>query len=345
MDGHEFNADDLPSNEFKNIFEEKIQIDELKSHCESSDDKFGDIEEWVTKYNPNIILSYNIINKTCTSKNNNAKCCRYINYYIDHIIDIINSSHLRKEYKERLSELIENLWEGRLNSSSSYNCTREKQAYSTVERCILKQIYDFLEDKETIQNTITDTSKTIGKYNEYLKDKFCSIYKNNKYTIEKKYINIHNDSDETKSVQYNKLPLSYEFLNSMTSKKNNNFTVSISNEKPIFLISDGGQKQLKALGSSQHQSFSPQEDSKSGREETYASNFSLLHISSIIVSTFLGVIFICSILCKFSPLGNKLHNQIIKNKITENMNEEEIQEYLENSQHNQYQVAYNSVPY
>ncbi|SBT01168.1 PIR Superfamily Protein, partial [Plasmodium ovale curtisi] len=233
----------------------------------------------------------------------------------------------------------------RLNSSSSYNCTREKQAYSTVERCILKQIYDFLEDKETIQNTITDTSKTIGKYNEYLKDKFCSIYKNNKYTIEKKYINIHNDSDETKSVQYNKLPLSYEFLNSMTSKKNNNFTVSISNEKPIFLISDGGQKQLKALGSSQHQSFSPQEDSKSGREETYASNFSLLHISSIIVSTFLGVIFICSILCKFSPLGNKLHNQIIKNKITENMNEEEIQEYLENSQHNQYQVAYNSVPY
>lgn len=185
-----------------------------------------------------------------------------------------------------------------MNSSSSYNCTREKQAYSTVERCILKQIYDFLEDNDTLRKTISDTSNTIQKYDEYLKEKWCSIYKNKKSSIEQKYIIISNDSGDTKCVQYDHLPLSYEFLNSIISNTSKKFTVSFSNVKPISCSSDLYQEELKELGSSPHQSFPLQNASKSGGEEPSVSNFSLLHKISILGSTFLGVIFICFILCK-----------------------------------------------
>ncbi|SBT55355.1 hypothetical protein POVWA1_069440 [Plasmodium ovale wallikeri] len=159
------NVDELPSNKHKDELIKKTNFTELEKEGAFDNNEANGIP-LLSKLNPMLRLGYYQIKKTC-SKDNDPKCCRDINYYLDLVTAFIKKSNYDEEGKKELIDYIEEYWE-EIFEKGDYVCTRELDEELVRKRCILKQLHDYCDDK----NDIADKE---GEYITYLKKKWLKI--------------------------------------------------------------------------------------------------------------------------------------------------------------------------
>ncbi|GAW83995.1 variable surface protein [Plasmodium gonderi] len=198
-----FNTDNLPSNKFKKELLEKANLDKLKSLISAATIDNSDVYEWIDSFNSDV------------------------NYYLDLVSATIYLSNLVNSDKKNSTDIIEDYWQPQLNKYG-YKCDRNRDSYSTIKRCILKQVRAFLDDKYYLKKILIQNLQKKNPYDEYLKDKWNKILQRTKSTFENRSIRI-TISGINKSIKYDELPLKYNFLkaNFSNTEKNNNLEILI----------------------------------------------------------------------------------------------------------------------
>lgn len=177
--------------------------------------------------NLNLMLGYHNIKKIC-SKNSDPKCCRDINYYLDLVTIFIKKSKLDEEEKKDLLKYVEDYWNDKLEKRGDYTCLRELNEDSIRKRCILKQLYDYCDDK----GEIADKEE---EYNTYLEKKWLKII--DYTTSTEDYLHFKIDGwNKNQLFNYKDFLLKPQDSCSPDYKNVNLSHITLSNEKPVHEI-------------------------------------------------------------------------------------------------------------
>ncbi|SBT02702.1 PIR Superfamily Protein [Plasmodium ovale curtisi] len=214
--------DKLPSNKLTGKLLQGVNFSDLEKDG-ALDEKQADATSLITQFNQKVMVNFHHTKKSSCA-DGDLKCCRDLNYYLDLIRAIIKFSKSADDYKEGLVLLVENSWNSRFGKSD-YNCQRELDDESVRKRSILKQLYDYCDDKKHIV-------KEELKYNAYLNTKWDKIISytnsNNKYLYYNiKYKNIN------KKVNYKDLLLNTADFLFINCKDLKNYDITFSGEKTI----------------------------------------------------------------------------------------------------------------
>ncbi|SBT55145.1 PIR Superfamily Protein [Plasmodium ovale wallikeri] len=180
------NEDEFPSNINKKFFCEKNDIGELYNIYRVRNG-YEDYDSWLENFKNNLEEIYSKIKVNCLH-NNYQKCCIYANHFLDYIVGIIKKSQLDISDQNKLIKEIEDKLKQIFISNVEHNCTRKNDLYSTHKRCILKQLRDLFDDK----NSIGDET---SQYGRYLEDKWNQILKYTNEKDDKLYFKIKNIID------------------------------------------------------------------------------------------------------------------------------------------------------
>ncbi|SBT83126.1 PIR protein [Plasmodium ovale] len=330
----DFTEDNLASNKYKRNLDSSSNIKELENLCTKNPSNQGDIENFLSKFNPNVYATYSTIRRDCVSEINNPKCCREVNYYLDLVNSFINSANIIKNEKELLVEIIEGYWKDYIDNFSNYTCKREKGVYSVEKRCILKQICDLYDDK-------TYFELNSSQYNKLVTKKWEKILNYSNHENKELYFKI-NFKTINKSGKYKELLLNPKEIIDVDCKNIDITHISISTEEPNKSSNplNGDLQTLGGHDSDQHY----QEDSE-GAVDTETSYTPWMSIFTSLSGSISGIL-IFSFLYKFSPLVSLIQSyKRNKKRIGKNMNKEETTELLESEEINKYYISYNSMSY
>ncbi|SBT84529.1 PIR protein [Plasmodium ovale] len=180
--------------------------------------------------NLNLVLKLNYyrIKRSCSIKSD-SKCCRDINYYLDLVTAFIKKSNYDNTDKQGLIDFVETYWKDTFEKRD-YDCKRDLDEEAVRKRSILKQLYDYCDDKNYIE-------KKELQYNEYLNTKWDKIISytnsNHKYLYYNiKYENIN------KKVNYKDLLLNTADFPFINCKDLKNYDITFSDVKTINEIPD-----------------------------------------------------------------------------------------------------------
>ncbi|SCA81957.1 VIR protein [Plasmodium vivax] len=192
--------------------------------------------EYINNIGSTLYMNYYTTVRSSCKNNQNNKCCRDINYYLDLIIGIIRSSKLKEPDKISFINQVENHWNNKFVRVTGYNCKREEEKegnYSKEKRSILKQLYDVCKDKD-----MTHFNPVL--YDEHLKNKWTVIINSNSYISGDLSFNINGES-LTKNGKYKDFLLNYEDFNCTGYDNINLSHILVENEaleqKPLVEVS------------------------------------------------------------------------------------------------------------
>ncbi|SBS89209.1 PIR Superfamily Protein [Plasmodium ovale curtisi] len=222
-------VDELPSNKLKDKLLQGVKFSDLEKEG-ALNENLADANSLLTKFNQTVTVNFHQA-KRFSCADGDLKCCRDINYYLDLIRALIEFSVSSKDYKEGLVELVKDAWENRFGKHD-YNCHRMSDKESVRKRCILKQLYDYCDDKNVI-------SGKEGEYYKYLEEKWNKIID---YTTSANE-NVHFKIDGWRNNElfdYKEFLLKPEGDCSAEYKKVILSHISLSNGKPTSEISKSG---------------------------------------------------------------------------------------------------------
>ncbi|SBS93665.1 PIR Superfamily Protein [Plasmodium ovale curtisi] len=335
--------DKLPSNRYKNKFLNNIEIKELEKTCKSDDTKHNCLAEALNLCSK-LYFNYHAIRRKCYEDSNNPRCCIDVNYYIDYIVAIIKSAQFNDSTKLENIQEVENFWRDKFVKTHKYKCKREENTYSVYKRCVLKQLHDFYEDKSYLDENSSEQNDKYKQYDQYFREKWCEILKNEKMNSEDLNITI-NQSSIKEIVKSNNLPLSSELLRAfnINPRENINITFSIEPAKTDRAnLRFDGQTTVSEIRHSMHATDAklPLE-----KETEVKKKFYIPRTIVIVPSIFFAIFIICSMFYKFSPIGSWIHTRISKNKKIEQPINYEKTQIFEESEDNQYYIGYDSSPH
>ncbi|SBT00814.1 hypothetical protein POVCU1_062520 [Plasmodium ovale curtisi] len=227
METSNLNIDGLPSNKLKDELLKDSNFAEVKKEG-ALDEKEANGIPLLTQFNQKVTMNYHHCKKN-RSSNGDLKCCRDINYYLDLIMALIKFSNSTEVHKESLIHLVEDNWKSRFGKTD-YDCERKLDEESIRKRCILKQLYDYCDDRNHIEREEL-------QYNAYLNTKWEKIFSytnsNNKYL----YYNI-TYKNNNKKVNYKDLLLNTADLTFINCVDLKNHDITFSDTKTINEVED-----------------------------------------------------------------------------------------------------------
>ncbi|SBT84527.1 PIR protein [Plasmodium ovale] len=357
------NVDELPSNKHKDELIKKTNFTELEKEGAFDNHEANGIP-LLNQLNPMLKLGYHKIKRTC-SKDSDPKCCRDINYYLDLVTAFIKKSNYDKEGKKGLINYIEEYWK-EIFGKRDYVCTRELDEESVRKRCILKQLYDYCDDK----NDIADKE---GEYNTYLEKKWLKIIGYTTSTEDDLYFKIEG-WNTNQLFNFKDFLLKPQDACSPDYKNVTLSHISLFNEKPVHKVLGERAKASKnadegrGRGGREQQVPLPPSDEDPIRSEgvrltTGLEGETLDHVAKLgpeereVKSSLplwetplsagfsvAGSIFFFFFLYKFSPIGPWINTLIKKDsKGARGMNEDESLLFLNHPEYKDHCISYNSV--
>ncbi|SBT58399.1 PIR Superfamily Protein [Plasmodium ovale wallikeri] len=174
----------LPSIYFTNKLYNNTNIQELNENKEKTQ-TYQQVLTNINELNSSFNKCYEEIKGECFQYKEEFRCCRDINYHIDIVKGIIKSFKLEEIEKNDLITKVEDNLKQKLSGYGTHVCERKEDLDSIRKRCIIKQLHDFVQDKDIIQNYSNDYNKyLVKKWNEIIK------YTNGNDDV---YIKIEND--------------------------------------------------------------------------------------------------------------------------------------------------------
>ncbi|SBT82966.1 PIR protein [Plasmodium ovale] len=347
------NIDRLPSNKLKDELLKDTNFTEVEKNG-ALDEKPANGISLLTIFNQKAIINFHHSKKSCSVKSD-LKCCRDINYYLDLIRALINFSDSSEDHKVALKQLVKNAWEGRLGKSG-YNCQNTSDEESVRKRSILKQLHDYCDDKNDIDGKEEE-------YKNYLKEKWNRIISYTTSANDNIYFKIE-DWNNNQSVKYIDFLLKPQIECSSNYNRIELSHISVSNENPTTEVARGvavrnGDEDRGATADEQansgpgegarlttssegytthHVVIEPRLEEKEGEmgsslRETLSAGFSVV-----------GAVFFLFFLYKFSPVGPWI-STLIKKKPGEKRgtSDDESFLFLNNPEHNNHYISYNSI--
>ncbi|SBT55269.1 PIR Superfamily Protein [Plasmodium ovale wallikeri] len=315
------NEDDSPSNEDIRTFTNKIELYYSNS---------------ILPENTSIVKEKFI--KMCQKNNvtngisDEIKYCRDMNYYLDLVTGIIKSSKkIPNNLKDKAVANVEQNWEKVPNGKITGKCTREANVDSLHKRCILKQLYDLVEDKDFIKGFPVD-------YKKYLNEKWDKIIEYANILYGNLYIKIENDSMGIIG-PYSYILNSIDYICDAGLPKLSLDDITISTDIDS-LINTISLEKISANDSNRECYNKTYIDMLKKKTSDIQRVNNLLSIGIALLGFTLILIF----LYNFSPLGSLLRRFAKKKiEIDENMSEEEMSELYDNSENERQYISYNSV--
>ncbi|SBT54116.1 PIR Superfamily Protein [Plasmodium ovale wallikeri] len=336
------NEGELPSNRYRNDILKSLKINELENICKSHN--VGDeCIERIRALRSELYMKYHAIRSQCYNESNDPKCCREVNYCIDNIISIIQSSKYNDSDKKDYIDMVEGDWKSIFEKSHQYVCTRERDAYSIYKRCILSQLYDFNDDKEYLEHKAIESPDIYQLYDEYLNEKWSKILKYEKANNED--INITIDRTPVKQkVKCNNLPLKHHMLKSIITNKVENIKLTVSSESISHLQLDTYSEAERGVSRVSHSTGSEETDPLIEIKQADETNSASTRILVTAIPMLLGSFFFLLMLYKFSPLGSLVKNRVKKGgKIQKTLDYEKTE--LVEPEDNQYYIGYDTSSY
>ncbi|SBT56600.1 PIR Superfamily Protein [Plasmodium ovale wallikeri] len=325
--------DRLPSNKYVNDLLKRTEFNKLEG-----DGAFNEVHTnnltWLHSFNPMLKLGYNDISKKC-STNNDKKCCRDVNYYLDLVIGYVKSSNLEDDNEEELIEYVNNEWKTIFQNRTLDDCNREENIESVRKRCVLKQLYDYCDDKNFIKNKETE-------YKELLRKKWGKIIS---YTIsndEDFYFNISGRNGK-ESFAYKDFLLDPEEFNCDNYETVLLSHISLSDKKLTNEVADGYESLPTPARGDTHQDHSPDTESgmKTEIEEPATSFMEPVLSAGLSLS---GIVFFFFFMYKFSPIGSWLNSYMNKKyKMGRSTNKDETLALLHDFANNEHYISYHSI--
>ncbi|SBS92763.1 PIR Superfamily Protein [Plasmodium ovale curtisi] len=264
-----------------------------------------------------------------------AMCCRNVNYYFDLLYAIIKSpGQLSNENTNNLIGQIKEKWEQVPKISDRNKCKGKTDLDSICKRSILKHLHDLKLDKMPI--------KTFSEeYKNYLSKKWKKIIAYTSGYYDNLYIKIENDFigiiDSYNNFLESSDPICDIDLNDLSTED-----IKISTNLEILMNSISLKK------------FKTNKDYVKG---CYNKNYidmlkiktsSIQRINNILSSgiAILGFSLILAVLYRFGPLGSLLRRCTKKKaEVNENINEEVISELYDDSENERSYISYDAVPH
>ncbi|SBT56403.1 PIR Superfamily Protein [Plasmodium ovale wallikeri] len=225
------NIDQLPSNKYKDALHKRTNFTKLEKEG-AFDENTSENYQMLNNFNRELMLGYHDIKRIC-SPGADPKCCRDVNYLLDLVTIFIKKSKIDEGEKNDLINYVEDYWKDKLIKRTDYNCPRKLDEDSMRKRCILKQLYDYCNDKNV-------TEKKELQYNEYLNRKWDSIINytnsNNKYL----YYNIkyNNNNERINFRDFLLNPRDFSFINCQALEK---YDIIFSDEKTFNELENASQ--------------------------------------------------------------------------------------------------------
>lgn len=165
------------------------------------------------------------------------------NHFIDYTVGIIKKSQLDISDQNELIKEIEDKLNKIFISNQEHNCTRKNDLYSTHKRCILKQLRDLFDDKNSIGDKIP-------QYDKYLDSKWKQIIEYTNEKGDKLYFKIKSDSmviigryrdfllssknfcdNNCKNIQVDNISISTNYLDILTKEDIIDFQYKVADKK------------------------------------------------------------------------------------------------------------------
>ncbi|SBT56188.1 PIR Superfamily Protein [Plasmodium ovale wallikeri] len=365
------NIDQLPSNKYKDELLKRTNFTKLEKEG-AFDENPSENYQMLIDFNRNLMVGYHNIKRTC-SPGADPKCCRDVNYLLDLVTIFIKKSKIDKGEKDDLIKHVEEYWKDKLVKRNEYNCPRELDEDSMRKRCILKQLYDYCDDKSV-------TEKKELQYNEYLNRKWDRIINytnsNNKYL----YYNIkyNNNNERINFGDFLLNPRDFSFMNCQALEK---YDITFSDEKtfnelenasqvPYTIVHQvaraepgretiagtgeetilsrdlGGDTQHHVVAQLGHAHRAENAMEIDGSEEAVGAQAetSLWETALSAGFTVAGTVFFFFFLYKFSPVGPWINTLIRKPpEVGKRMYEDESLLFLNHPEYKDHYISYNSI--
>ncbi|SBS93312.1 PIR Superfamily Protein [Plasmodium ovale curtisi] len=323
-----FNKEDLSSYEYKKILCKKDEIKTLEDKTSHVSD-YELCEETVNDFYTKFRTNHDTLKLKCDNENG-SKCCRDVNYYLDHATGIFKSSILNDSDKNKLIKIVEEIWEPNLRAKDIYICERQTDLDSTRKRSILQHLHDLKEDEDYILSYTKD-------YNNHLKEKWEKIISYTDSKPSSLFVKIENNSMGIVENYKN-------FLDSSDYICGNNLNdlsahdIKISTDMDDFLTTISLDK--ISLNVEKNLCFNKR---YVDMLKYKASNLQRINNALSIGVAVLGVLLIFIFLYEFSPLGRFLRRRTKKQiEVDENANDE-IPGSYENSENGIPYISYHST--
>ncbi|SBT55623.1 PIR Superfamily Protein [Plasmodium ovale wallikeri] len=325
-----FDESILPSTYYTKNLYKKTSTETLSEHIERPI-YYQQVLTKIDGLNSSFNQRYKEIEEECIQREDEITCCRDINYHFDIVKGIIKSFKLEESKKNDLITKVEDNLKQRLSEYGAHICERKEDLDSIRKRCIIKQLHDFVQDKEIIQNYSKD-------YNTYLVKKWNEIIK---YTDgnDDVYIKIENDfmGILDKYKHFLEISLYIPDVN-LESLKEEDIKISTDLSSLITSISLDTFPSERSPGKHYNELYKQVLSDK-------VSNIQTKNILLPFGVTISGVSLILLLLHKFSPLGNLLR-RYTKMKVEEHQNmSDELPELYENSEIEEQYISYHSAPH
>ncbi|SBT57560.1 PIR Superfamily Protein [Plasmodium ovale wallikeri] len=327
----QFENNKLPSNLFLKKLNENNYSEELYNKIESYKSN-NDTAQIISKINEQFEKIIYGINHSFSDDGDEIKCCRDINYYIDLVNAIVKSTNiLPNDIQDYLISHVEQKWNEVPKVKHIDECKGKVDLDSIRKRCILKQLYDLVEDKNFIRGFPDE-------YEKYLIEKWSKIIAYTNIFYGNLYIKIENDSMGIIG-PYSDILNSTDYICDAGSRKLSldDITISTDIDSLIGTISLDNISSNITRGACYNKTYIDMLKKKTSDIQRVNNHLS-------IGIALLGFTLILIFLYKFSPLGSLLRRFAKKKiEIDENMSEEEMSELYDNSENERQYISYNSV--
>ncbi|SBT57815.1 PIR Superfamily Protein [Plasmodium ovale wallikeri] len=260
------------------------------------------------------------INSSFIKNNDEIKCCRDINYYIDLVYAIVKSTNiLPKHIQDKITSHVEQKWKEVPQVKHIDECIGKIDLDSIRKRCILKHLHDLKMDKGPI-NSSPEMYKT------YMSQKWEKLIKYTKPQYGGLYVKIENDSMGIIDLYDNFLhSTNYICDDDLDNLSSDDITISTDIESLINNIS--------------LEKISTNDNNRECYNKTYINMLKKKTSAIKRVNNLLSIG-----IALLGPLGSLLRRFVKKKiEIDENMSEGEMSELYDNSENRRQYISYNSV--
>ncbi|GAW84302.1 variable surface protein [Plasmodium gonderi] len=135
-------SDNLPPKDHIEKLLNKVDISDIINILKATYSEHNVVENYIDKFNTNVMLVYNELKKTYKNDNMKQSVCNAMNYYLDFITKAIYVSNIRNDLKDDIiNYFLENIWKMK-GYCDSCECKRIKDTYITHINCLINQLQD-----------------------------------------------------------------------------------------------------------------------------------------------------------------------------------------------------------
>ncbi|GAW84723.1 variable surface protein [Plasmodium gonderi] len=146
-----FLSEKFPPIEFTKILFKKVDISMVESIIKNTSIDHVDVEIFLNKMNPDVIVEYNKLIKEHMLDNEKINYCNALNYYLNFMTEIVNALKISKDIISSIINFnVEGAWI-KYYCDTCY-CKRRKNVYSTHVNCLITKLRDNIYVNHDLEN-------------------------------------------------------------------------------------------------------------------------------------------------------------------------------------------------